>query len=108
MELSAPQQQHNVSLSGGSEKMDYYINFGYTDQEGFFKSKALNYDRYNLRMNLNAEVAKNLKASVKMNGIIDNICLHGRFIKLFGAPVLMKNFMLMTLRGITKRCQLTS
>ena len=69
---TAPQQQHNVSLSGGSEKMDYYINFGYTDQEGFFKSKALNYDRYNLRMNLNAEVAKNLKASVKMNGIIDN------------------------------------
>lgn len=69
---SAPQQQHNVSLSGGSEKMDYYVNFGYTDQEGFFKSKAMDYNRYNLRANLNAEVAKNLKASIKINGIIDS------------------------------------
>ena len=69
---SAPQQQHNVSLSGGSEKTDYYVNFGYTDQEGFFKSKAMDYNRYNLRANLNAEVAKNLKASIKINGIIDS------------------------------------
>ena len=36
---SAPQQQHNVSLSGGSEKTDYYVNFGYTDQEGFLSQK---------------------------------------------------------------------
>ncbi|WP_300704850.1 TonB-dependent receptor [Bacteroides sp.] len=69
---TAPQQQHNISMSGGSDKMDYYVNFGYTDQEGFFKSKAMDYNRYNLRVNLNANVAKNLKASIKINGILDS------------------------------------
>lgn len=68
---SAPQQQHNVSISGGSEKIDYYVNFGYTDQESFLKSNSSNYNRYNLRTNLNAEITKNLKASVKLNAIID-------------------------------------
>lgn len=68
---SASQQQHNVSISGGGDKMDYYVNLGYTDQGGFFKSGDLNYDRYNLRTNLNMQITKNLKGSVKINGILD-------------------------------------
>lgn len=67
----APQQQHNVSVSGGSEKNDYFINFAYTNQEGFFKSKDLNYDRYNLRSNLNGQISDRLKVSLNLNGIID-------------------------------------
>ncbi|MDL2303015.1 TonB-dependent receptor [Dysgonomonas sp. OttesenSCG-928-D17] len=71
MKSTATQQQHNVSLSGGGDKVDYYVNLGYTEQGGFFKSNSLNYDRYNLRANLNAQITKNLKASLKLNGIID-------------------------------------
>lgn len=68
---TASQQQHNVSVSGGSDKVDYYVNLGYTDQGGFFKSGDLNYNRYNLRSNLNATITKNLRASLKINGILD-------------------------------------
>ena len=68
---SAPQQSHNVSVSGGGDKVDYYINFGYTNQEGFFKKNAMDYSRYNLRANLNMELAKGLTASMKLSGMID-------------------------------------
>lgn len=71
MNKTAPQQQHNISISGGSDKMDYYVNIGYTDQEGFFKKNAMDYNRYNLRSNLSAQITKNLKASVRINGILD-------------------------------------
>lgn len=71
MRNHASQQQHNVSVSGGGDKMDYYVIFGYMDQGGFFKSGDLKYDRYNLRSNLNAQITKNLKASVKISGILD-------------------------------------
>ncbi len=71
MRKTAPQQQHNVSISGGSDKMDYYANFGYADQGSFFKTNSANYNRYNLRTNLNAQITNNLKAGIKLNMITD-------------------------------------
>jgi TonB-linked SusC/RagA family outer membrane protein len=71
MRNSAPQQQHNISISGGTEKTDYYVNFGYTDQASFFKTNSANYNRYNLRTNLNAQITRDLRASIKLNMIMD-------------------------------------
>lgn len=68
---NAPQMQHNVNISGKKGKFSYFANFGYSDQEGFWKTGDLNYNRYNMRVNLTAEVAKGLTASVKVNGILD-------------------------------------
>ncbi|GHT18300.1 SusC/RagA family TonB-linked outer membrane protein [Bacteroidia bacterium] len=68
---TAPQQQHNIAVSGGSEKTDYYINLGYTDQGSFFTTNSANYNRYNLRSNLNTQVTNNLKAGLKLNVIMD-------------------------------------
>ena len=68
---TAPQQQHNVSVKGGADKYDYYVNLGYNNQGSFFKTNSANYDRYNLRTNLNATVVDHLKASVKLNLITD-------------------------------------
>ena len=68
---SAPQQQHNISLRGGGDNVDYYVNFGYMQQEGFFKSKDMNYDRYNLRANINAKVSDRLKVSLRISGTMD-------------------------------------
>jgi TonB-linked SusC/RagA family outer membrane protein len=68
---TSPQQQHNISISGGTEKADYYVNFGYTDQGSFFRTNSANYNRYNLRSNLNAQITKDLKAGIKLNMIMD-------------------------------------
>jgi len=69
---TAAQKQHNFNFSGGSDKVDYFVNFGYTQQDGFFKSGDLNYERFNLRSNINAEITKNLHLSLNVNGIMDN------------------------------------
>ena len=71
MRKTAPQQQHNISISGGSEKIDYYVNFGYADQGSFFRTNSANYNRYNLRTNFNAQITKNLKAGINLNMIMD-------------------------------------
>lgn len=68
---SAPQQQHNVAVSGGGEKVDYYFNIGYNDQEGFFRTNSSNYKRYNLRSNVNAQITNDLTAGVRLNMIMD-------------------------------------
>jgi len=44
-------QQHNFSITTGSENFNSYTNFGYTDQEGVLVDSGL--ERYNLRTNLN-------------------------------------------------------
>lgn len=69
---SAPETQHNVSVSGGSEKTQYFISFGYMYQEGFFRSGDLNYNKYNLTSNITTEIAKGLKLELNINGMLDN------------------------------------
>lgn len=71
MSATAPQQQHNVSISGGSDKVDYFVNFGYMDQKGFLKSNSLDYHRYNVRSNINAQITKQLKLSVRLAATLD-------------------------------------
>ncbi len=68
----APQQQHNVNLSGGADRVDYFVNLGYLDQEGFWESGDLNYERFNMRTNINAKVSDRINFSLKINGILDN------------------------------------
>ena len=73
MQKNAPQSQHNLNISGGSQdgKIDYFINTGYTYQDGYWKTNDLNYNRYNLRSNVNAQITDRLKVSVKINAIMD-------------------------------------
>ena len=71
MRKTAPQQQHNISVRGGNEGVDYYVNLGYNNQGSFWKTNSTNYDRYNLRTNINVTVIDNLKASVRLNYIQD-------------------------------------
>ena len=67
----SPQHQHDLSISGGTEKVQYYIGMGYLYQEGFFKSGDLNYNKFNLRSNVTAELAKGLKANLNLSGYLD-------------------------------------
>ncbi|SHF80494.1 TonB-linked outer membrane protein, SusC/RagA family [Mariniphaga anaerophila] len=68
----APQTQHNISASGGTEKVDYFLNFGYLKQDGLWKSGDLNYDRFNIRSNVSAQLTKRLKAEFLIGGMKDN------------------------------------
>ena len=50
---NAPIEQHDVSISGASEKVNYYLSLGYYDQEGIVGGNygRSNYDRLTLRSN---------------------------------------------------------
>lgn len=50
---NAPVQNHQVSVSGGSEKGSYFLSFGYFDQAGIVGGNydKSNFERYSLRSN---------------------------------------------------------
>ena len=71
MRKQAPQTQHNISATGGTDKITYFVNFGYNNQEGYWKSNDLWYDRYNLRSNISAQLAEGLRFDVYLNAMMD-------------------------------------
>ena len=50
---NAPVQSHQVSVNGGSDKVTYFVSFGYLDQEGIVGGNfdRSNYTRYTVRNN---------------------------------------------------------
>jgi TonB-linked SusC/RagA family outer membrane protein len=68
-----PQQQHNVSAGGGSEKVKYFISAGFTDQESALKAADFAFNRYNIRSNIDASITKNLSATVDFSYRITNL-----------------------------------
>ncbi|MFT4154966.1 SusC/RagA family TonB-linked outer membrane protein [Parafilimonas sp.] len=68
---SAPQMEHTLTTSGGSDKVQYYASLGYMYQESFLRSNSNNYNRYNLRSNVSGQISDRLKMEVQMNGIAD-------------------------------------
>ncbi|EGK03110.1 MULTISPECIES: SusC/RagA family TonB-linked outer membrane protein [Dysgonomonas] len=68
---NVPQSQYNISMDGGSDKVKYFFNLGYIKQEGAYRSGSLNYDRWNFRSNVDAQITKRLKAAVQLSGYMD-------------------------------------
>lgn len=68
---TSPQTNHNVTVSGGNDKTQYFVSFGAFYQEGFFKSGDLNYHKYNITSNLTTEVYRGLKLSLNINAMTD-------------------------------------
>ncbi len=55
---NAPQTQHNISISGGAQKLKYFVSLGYLHQNGFFNT--VDYKRYNLRSNVDGQITNEL------------------------------------------------
>tara|TARA_R110002050_G_scaffold1281_3_gene9219 strand:- start:13877 stop:16930 length:3054 start_codon:yes stop_codon:yes gene_type:complete len=57
---------HNISATGGSEKIRYATSFGFLDQDGIIP--ADNFKRYNFRSNIDADVTNTTKLSFDISG----------------------------------------
>lgn len=55
------QYQQNASVSGGSDKVKYFLSIGNQKQEGYYRKGASDYKQYNVRSNIDAQVTDNLK-----------------------------------------------
>lgn len=65
---SAPQTQHEVSISGGSETVKYYFSGQYLYQDYLFNNSPFNFNQKNVRANIDANISKNLKVSLDLAG----------------------------------------
>ncbi|MDR0749601.1 MAG: TonB-dependent receptor [Tannerellaceae bacterium] len=68
---TAPQTQHNVTVTGGNAATSYHVGLGYFYQDGFFKGDDLSYDKYNVRANISTKVTKGLTFDLNMSGIME-------------------------------------
>jgi TonB-linked SusC/RagA family outer membrane protein len=57
---AAPQQQHSLSVRGGSDMARYFVSGSWFDQAGMLRSDQINYDRYSVRSNLDLSLTSRL------------------------------------------------
>lgn len=67
----SPQQQHNLSVRGGSEKIKFYGTIGYLKQGTFFKRSNASFQRYNIRSNIDATITNGLTARMDLSTSIN-------------------------------------
>ncbi|SHH24019.1 TonB-linked outer membrane protein, SusC/RagA family [Chryseolinea serpens] len=64
----ALQNQHNLSIKGGTDDIRYFVSLGKTFQDGLYKNGATKYNQYNFRSNIDANVTKDFKVSLSLSG----------------------------------------
>lgn len=62
--------QHNISASGGSEKITYYTSFNYLNNPGILENCG--FERFSLRANVDSQVKDWLKIGVNLSGYTSN------------------------------------
>jgi len=72
---NAPEQSHTLSISGGTDKSDYYISGGYFNQQGTVLGSS--FDRYTFHTSINSQVKDWFKVgtSISANQSFTNIGL---------------------------------
>jgi TonB-linked SusC/RagA family outer membrane protein len=74
MKKYSTQQQYNINISGGTEKVKYFVSGGYLNQNGFYKHDDFTkYSRFNFRSNLDVDVSKNLSAALNIGARVENL-----------------------------------
>lgn len=61
---------HNISLSGGTDKLRYYGGLGYLTQKGMWGPTS--YNRYNLTSNIEAQATATTKVVLSLNGRVED------------------------------------
>ena len=78
MKSSTLQSQHNLNISGGTDKVRYFISAGAYTQGGLFSEFDLPYNlsyqyrRFNYRTNLDMDVTKTTTLSFNISGNVNN------------------------------------
>lgn len=62
-----PEQEHNVSVNGGNDKVNYFASARFFDQDGIFNIYKDNYQNVSFRAKLNAKLSNRLTYSVNFN-----------------------------------------
>ena len=78
MNDAAWQEQANVNVNGGTERVRYFVSAGFLNQDSLFKTfsdnknETFNYKRLNYRANLDIDVSKRSQLSITLGGRMQN------------------------------------
>ncbi len=67
---NAPMMSHNISVSGGTDKIKYFGALGYLTQDGMWGTT--NFKRYNLTSNVDIQVTNTTKLGLGLNGRVED------------------------------------
>ncbi len=67
---NAPMMSHNISVSGGTDKIRYFGALGYLTQDGMWGTT--NFKRYNLTSNVDIQVTNTTKLGLSLNGRVED------------------------------------
>ncbi|MDQ6477142.1 TonB-dependent receptor [Dyadobacter sp. LHD-138] len=63
---------HNLNVTGGNDKVKYFASAGYLNEMGLYKSKDLNYQKYNVRSSVSINLTDNLSAQLNIDAMSEN------------------------------------
>ena len=78
MKDSAWQEQANVNVNGGTERVRYFVSAGFLNQDSLFKTftgnknETFSFKRLNYRANLDIDVSKRSQLSITLGGRMQN------------------------------------
>ena len=70
---------HNISISGGAEDVNYFASLGYLNTEGIVITQG--FERWNGRLNVDAKLGDKFKAGISMNGFMSDRDIVGHDIR---------------------------
>jgi TonB-dependent starch-binding outer membrane protein SusC len=68
----APESQHTISATGGTESVSYYLSGQILNREAMYKSGDMYFKRYQIRSNIDAQVTNSLKVGLNLLGRLRN------------------------------------
>ena len=78
MKSAAWQEQVNVNVKGGTDKVRYFVSAGFMNQNSLFKTfsnnndETFHYNRFNYRANLDIDISKYSQLSLTLGGNVQN------------------------------------
>ena len=66
------QTKANLSVSGGTDKLTYYLSLGGLTEDAFYKKSATRYNQYDFRSNISNQVTKSIKLGLDMSGRMED------------------------------------
>ncbi|WP_258105289.1 TonB-dependent receptor [Marinoscillum sp. MHG1-6] len=64
----SPQIYGNVSIDGGSEKLNYFVSSSIKTQDGFYRNSATYFNQYDLRSNFNFKINEYIELVTNLYG----------------------------------------
>lgn len=68
LKKAALQSRHNLSLTGGTDNVNYFVSLGALSQDGIYKKGITKFEQYSFRSNIDAVVTDHLDVSMGIAG----------------------------------------